>query len=234
MLIADAVLETIDVADFALWPVAALPPYGFLALSGRMSMPEVGTAMAILTDYNSGDSDDDHGLEDDRPASDPAERVRRLITTDHPIARGGVRLRDTGTGVTVNPGCCCGLEDWHEWFGIPNGDLPWLGHDPSPRIEPAGQAGHAIRLWPDGGDADEAPSTDPIELALADLPGMLGTVRDELRGFLSLVEQWAGRYVPSLGGELTARIEAALAPPDSCGPPGRRDQGAAHPRGVRP
>lgn len=219
MLIADAVLETIDVADFALWPVADLPPYGFLALSGRMSMPEVGTAMVILTDCNSGDSDGDNRLdgdrhlEDDRPETDPAERVRRLIATDHLIARGGLRMRDAGTGVTVNPGCCCGLEDWNEWFDILNGDLPWLGHDPSPRIE---HTGHAIRLWPDGGDAAEAPSTDPIELALADLPGVLRTVRDDLRGFLSLVERWAGRCVPSLGGELTARLEAALSPPGSC------------------
>ncbi|MFF7360297.1 hypothetical protein [Streptomyces sp. NPDC008125] len=52
MLIAQAVLETSDTADFSLWPVADLPPYRFMALSGRMSSLEVGSALTVLTDHN--------------------------------------------------------------------------------------------------------------------------------------------------------------------------------------
>ena len=63
----DAVLETPDSAGFSLWPVADLPPYRFMALSGRMAPLEVGTALAMLADYASRTGDDD------RPVTDAGE-----------------------------------------------------------------------------------------------------------------------------------------------------------------
>ncbi|MEU3923081.1 hypothetical protein [Streptomyces sp. NPDC029004] len=56
MLIVEAVVETFDTAEFTLWPVADLPAYRLLALSGQLS-PKVGTAKASLAAYSSEDSD---------------------------------------------------------------------------------------------------------------------------------------------------------------------------------
>ena len=34
------------------------------------------------------------------------------------------------------PQCCCGLEDWREWFEVKRGGhSPWLGHSPDPWVE---------------------------------------------------------------------------------------------------
>lgn len=113
-----AVLETSDTTDFPLWPVADLPPWRFMALSGRMSPLEVGTALATLADYNSRAGDDD------RPVTDAGEAIRRLLRVDRVVAPGGLRVHDTRTDVTVTPGCCCGLEDWRAWLDVADGDSP--------------------------------------------------------------------------------------------------------------
>ncbi|MFF4947912.1 hypothetical protein [Streptomyces chattanoogensis] len=59
MLIVDAVLETFDAADFVQWPVAEMPARRLLALSGRLSPREVGSALATLADHHSDSSDRD-------------------------------------------------------------------------------------------------------------------------------------------------------------------------------
>ncbi|MDX3520167.1 hypothetical protein [Streptomyces scabiei] len=202
MLIVNAVLETPGTVDFSCWPVADLPPYQFMALTGRMSPLDVGSALAMLADYNSQTGDDD------RPLTDASEAIRRLLETDKVIAPGGLRVHDTRTDVTVRPGCCCGLENWREWLDIADGETPWLGHDPSPRLE---HADEVVRLWPDIGDAQETPSGQPIEIVVGDLPGILHTVQEGLRGFLRLTEQWAARHVPALATDLAGRLDEDLA-----------------------
>ncbi|WP_104630327.1 hypothetical protein [Streptomyces sp. MH60] len=202
MLIVNVVLETPDTADFSLWPVADLPSYQFMALSGGMSPLEVGSALAMLADYNSRTS------EDDRPVTDASEAIRRLLETDKVIAPGGLRVHDTRTNATVQPGCCCGLEDWREWLDVADGESPWLGHDPSPRFE---HADEIVHLWPDGRDAQETPPGQPIEILLGDLPGVLHTVQEGLKGFLSLTSRWATRQAPTLAADLAARLDEDLA-----------------------
>ncbi|TXS74329.1 hypothetical protein EAO69_14365 [Streptomyces sp. me109] len=202
MLIVDAVLETPDTVGFSLWPVADLPPYQFMTLSGSMSPLEVGSAMAMLAGYNSWTSDDD------RPVRDAGEAIRRMLSTDKVVAPGGLRLHDTRTNVTVPPGCCCGLEDWREWLDVANGGTPWLGHGPSPRLE---HDDRVVRLWPDGADAQETPSGQSIEIVVDDLPGILQTVYEELQGFLSVTKEWAHRQVPALTEDLAARLDEGLA-----------------------
>ncbi|MFI6274991.1 hypothetical protein [Streptomyces sp. NPDC050988] len=195
----DAVLETHLTADFALWPVAELPPDRLLVLSGELSPHEIGTAMAVLTTYNK-------GRRERRPRApkDSLEQVGRLVATECVVAPGGLRIRDTATGVTAVPGCCCGLENWREWLDLTNGDEPWLGHDPWPRIE---HAGAIARLWPDG----DRPEGLPIELPLAQLPEQLGLVRERLAGFLRAVEAWATSYAPSIADAVVAKLDEDLA-----------------------
>ncbi|WP_053761224.1 hypothetical protein [Streptomyces sp. AS58] len=202
MLIVNAVLESPDTVGFSFWPVADLPPYQFMALSGSMSPLEVGSALAMLADYNSRTGDDD------RPLTDASGAIRRLLETDKVIAPGGLRVHDTRTNVTVRPGCCCGLENWREWLDVADGETLWLGHDPSPRIE---HSSDLVHLWPDGADAQETPSGPPIEIVVGDLPGILHTVQEGLQGFLSLTMQWATRHVPTLTEDLAARLDEDLA-----------------------
>lgn len=202
MLIVNAVLETPDIVEFSFWPVADLPPYQFMALSSSMSPLEVGSALAMLADYNSRTGDDD------RPLMDASEAIRRLLETDKVIAPGGLRVHDTRTNVTVQPGCCCGLEDWREWLDVAGGETLWLGHDPSPRLE---HADEIVQLWPDSVDAQEASSGQPIEIVVGDLLGILHTVQEGLQGFLSLTKQWATRHVPTLAEDLAARLDEDLA-----------------------
>lgn len=201
VLIVDAVLETPDTLDFPVWPVADLPPYQFMALSGSMSPLEVGSALAMLADYNS------RPAEDGRPLVDAGEAIRRLLETDKVIAPGGLRFHDTRTNVTVRPGCCCGLEDWREWLDVADGATLWLGHDPSPRLE---HADEVVRLWPDSADAQEK-SGQPIEIVSGELPGILRAVQEGLQGFLLLTRKWAARHVPTLAEDLAVKLDEGLA-----------------------
>lgn len=201
MLIIEPVLETVDTADFRCWPVAGLAPYGFLALSARMTPLKVGSALAALSETNAAAC----GVE--RAGLDAEERIRLLLDTEKLIASGGLRVRCTETGITVNPGCCCGLEDWREWADLPNGGTPWLGHSPSPRIE---RADRVLRLWPDGGDSPMTPAGPAVEIGMESLPGILRSVQQALREFVGSAERWADRHVPSLGAELAAKLDQGL------------------------
>jgi hypothetical protein len=194
----DAVLETYEVTDFSLWPVADLSAPHLLALSGGMSATELGTAMAVLTGYNDGDESSGSVPEDH------AGRIGRLVTTERVIAPGGLRLRDAATGVTASPGCCSGLEDWRDWLGLVNGEEPWLGHDPTPHIE---HLGAKVRLWPD----EDHPRANFIHLPLDRLPELLGSVRDQLVGFLAAVKEWAAQHAPALAARLVAKLDEDLA-----------------------
>ncbi|MFD4549950.1 hypothetical protein ACFWOX_05100 [Streptomyces sp. NPDC058467] len=195
----DAVLETYEAADFALWPTAGRPADRLLVLFGDLSPLEVGTAMAVLSGYNTTHERHDPGPEED------AALLRRLVSVESVTAPGGLRLRDAATGVTVAPGCCFGLENWRDWLHLLDGETPWLGHDPTPGVE---HRGGLVRLWPDA----ERPAGPPIELPLSELPRLLGSVRSTLAGFLGLVERWAAEDFPSaLAAQLVAKLRADLA-----------------------
>ncbi|MFD6294071.1 hypothetical protein ACFWFU_04505 [Streptomyces sp. NPDC060235] len=195
----DAVLETYEAADFALWPVADSPADRLMSLSGGLSMREIGSVMAVLTSYNQSD--------DAAPVRDPKSSMRQvsqLLTTDQVIAPGGIRIRETSTGETAPPGCCFGLENWRDWQDLTNGEQPWLGHDPAPRTE---HTGTTVRLWPD----TKHPDGLPIELPLAQLPELLCSVQVQLVGFLASVEEWATRYAPPLADALVRKLDEDLA-----------------------
>ncbi|MFJ3671549.1 hypothetical protein ACIPSE_34315 [Streptomyces sp. NPDC090106] len=199
MLIMDAVLETYNPTEFTPWPVADPTTDHLLALSGRLSPREIGTAMAVLTSYNKSD----HKAQA-RDPEDSAEQVSMLLTTDQVIAPGGIRVRDTSTGTIAPPGCCFGLENWRNWMDLMNGRIPWLGHDPTPRAELAGET---VRLCPDS----EHPVGLPIELPLARIPELLSSVQTQLIAFLTAIGEWATRYTPLLTDALVAKLEKDLA-----------------------
>ncbi|GGP91404.1 hypothetical protein GCM10010278_82090 [Streptomyces melanogenes] len=205
----EAVLETYVAADFALWPFDDSPADRFLALSGDLSSREVGTAMAVLTNCNKG-----HRERRARDPQDSMEQVRRLVTAERVVAPGGLRVRDTATATVVSPGCCCGLENWRDWHELMNGETPWLGHDPTPRVE---HLGETARLWPGGECFDGL----PIDLPLTQLPELLGGVQDQLGGFLTSVEEWAAQYAAPLAAVVVAKLDEDL----SIAAPFRQTQG---------
>jgi len=97
VLIIDAVLELYEAADFALWPIAAPPAQRLLSLSGDLSALEVGTAMAVLTGYNGRQR-----TRGDLGPRDGAAALGRLMSVESVVAPGGLRIRDTVSGVTAS------------------------------------------------------------------------------------------------------------------------------------
>lgn len=194
----DAIVETYDAVDFAQWPTAVPRADRLLALSGQMSLLEVGTAMAVLTSYNHDDSD---GSAPDTEAG--IRRIQNLLGVDLVTAPGGILLQDTTTGVVIAPGCCFGLENWRDWLDLINGEELWLGHGTATHVE---HQGTLVKVWPD----TDPPAKIPIELLLAELPDLLQTVHDKLNGFLALAEQWASRYAPALAPALIAKLNEDL------------------------
>jgi hypothetical protein len=182
MIIVDAIVETVAVSGFTAWPVAKPPLGSVLSLSGRLSAAEVGTVMAVIADYSVPATDED------AVGADGPELIRRMIDAECLIASGGLRIRDTTNGVVVNPGCCFGLENWRDWLDVVHGGTPWLGHDPSPWIE---QAGQTILIWPDGGEQATPPLGPPIEIPTIELLELIDAAQHQLRDFLGLVEPWA-------------------------------------------
>lgn len=205
MIIIEPVIETSDAEGFTAWPVGAhLGPEG-LALSGALASADVGTVLAVIAIYN------DIALpaekEDERPS--PAHLIQRIAQADSLTAPGGLQVRDTATGLTVSPSCCCGLETWQEWNHIAAGQTPWLGHSPTPWVQ---YHGHNLRVWPDGGQEAVPPAgVSPIEFPVSDLPGLIASAHKQLQDFLDLLGPWtlplAGTTAGNLGSALAAHFD---------------------------
>jgi hypothetical protein len=202
VIITEPVVEAWAAKGFTAWPVSArLDPEG-LVLSGELGSADVGTVMAVIAVYN----DIAPYGEDDHPGA--LRLIQRITQADTLMAPGGLRVRDTATGLTVSPSCCCGLEDWQEWNQVAAGQSPWLGHSPAPWVEHVGQK---IRIWPDGGVVEVPPGgATPIEIPVSDLPDLIASAHKQLQDFLDLIEPWAlplaGATAASLGRILAAHF----------------------------
>ncbi|MEV4367722.1 hypothetical protein AB0J71_11680 [Nonomuraea sp. NPDC049637] len=195
MVIIEVVLETHDAVDFTAWPITEPSNDRLLALSGRMSIADVGTAMAVIFSYS--------GLPITHAAELTEAQLRQhLAETGGLIAPGGLRFRDTTTDVDVPPGCCFGLENWRDWWEVARGREPWLGHDPTPYIT---HVGHVIQLRQ---HVDDPPS---IEITRDQLAGLLTTAQQHFSGFLDLARQWATITTPGPADRLVAALDQHFA-----------------------
>ncbi|MFG2334851.1 hypothetical protein ACGFMM_35340 [Streptomyces sp. NPDC048604] len=218
MIVMQPVLEALPPADFALWPVAAVPSpgfssTGFLPLGGAMSRPEIGTAVMLIAAGN----DLDPGVHGDdrppRPADPLGSFLHGLLTFDTPYAAGGLRVTDTSTGVVLVPGCCSGVEEWREWFEVlDGGGSAGFGHDPDPLAE---RLGDTVRLTVDA----ERHDSPVIELPAAELRRLLAGAERDLAAFLDAAAAWAARHIPDHAGPVTQALTRVLAL-DSAPPPG--------------
>lgn len=195
MIVAEAVLETYSLTEVTAWPTAAPPSDHLLVLSGQMASAEVGTAIAVIFEYAgipTAPIADLHHLLD-----------QHLSEAEVLLAPGGLRFRDTITGAEVVPGCCFGLESWHEWQEVLHGESIWLGHSPEPHIE---HRDETIRLWQD----HDKPIPPTLEIKLTDLPNLLLSAQRQLQGFLALVDRWANEISPAAATRLVAVLDENL------------------------
>ncbi|MGA5193203.1 hypothetical protein [Streptomyces exfoliatus] len=199
------VLEMSVPDGFDLWPVAEVEPFGFLPLSGELSPAEVGAAVMRIADCNDIDPDGDRPP---RPADALGSFLHGLLTFDTLFAAGGLRVTDRSSGVTFQPGCCDGLEDWRDWHRfIVDGSLLGFGHDPvSPVAE---RFGDTVRLTVDAERSD----SPVIELSVAELRSLLAGAERDLADFLALAAAWASRYLPGRCAAVTAALARVVGLP---------------------
>ncbi|MFI8458994.1 hypothetical protein [Kitasatospora sp. NPDC085464] len=204
MMLMQPVLEIRSPDGFALWPTAEHEGWGYLVLNGESTPAEVGTAVWRLADVNDVDpeEDDERGP---RPADPLGAFLHGLLTMPDLFAPGGFRVTDPATGTVFTPGCCTGLEDWHEWTAVVEGSGPaWFGHDPDARVE---WIGRVVRLTQDDEDAD----SPVIELPVDELRRLLAGAERDLRDFLALAARWAERQLPDRAPAVTTALARALA-----------------------
>lgn len=154
--------------------------------------------MAVLAGYNNRPRE-----RGERPTEDGLAQLNRLLAAECVVVPGGLRVTDTDTGVTAEPGCCFGLENWRDWHGLLAGEEPWLGHHPGHRVE---HVGAVVRLWPDAGRQEGR----PIEIPRVELRDPLGSVQDDLSGFLKSVAGWASCRFASVTAGLVAALDEGL------------------------
>jgi hypothetical protein len=191
MLTLEAVVEyDYDREPWTLWKRAEDSLENWLRLSGEMTLEEVGTVLCRLARYSFRCEDEDiHTLS-------AAAIFTHLVNAEALILQGGLRLSDTATGVTVLPGCCCGLEHWRNWWDMTepatwNTTRLWLGHDPHAYIERLPGDGTSLRVW-----ADEQESAPHIDLSAETLPPLLHNVQRDLEGFLQRLAEWTAAVAP--------------------------------------
>jgi hypothetical protein len=102
-------------------------------------------------------------------------------------------LRLRAEGREVVPGCCCGLEDWHEWLDVPHGkNAVWTGHDPSPEVE---YIEDRVRVWQD----QKNEGVGFVEFNPGEMEAFLARVGSDLAGFLYRLGKWAEYLAPNSG-----------------------------------
>ncbi|MGW0857360.1 hypothetical protein [Streptomyces sp. NPDC002690] len=194
-----AVLEMDPLEGFGLWPVAETERFGFLALGGGLSLDEVGAAILRIAAYN--DADPEANELPPRPADPLAEFLHGLLHLDPLLVPGGLRVTDTATGATFEPGCCDGLEDRREWERVVDGDgIFRSAHPESGRG--ATRIGDTVRLTCATGQE----AGPVIEVPLGQMRRLLAGVERDLTDFLALADDWASRYAVDHVAGVTASL----------------------------
>ncbi|GEM_PF-2333640 len=155
-------------------------PYQWVDLTGDAADADVANAVAALACYG------------DEPEGETLEQVlRSMMAKENRVVAGGLRAeRD---GVIIEPGCCCGLERWRDWFDVkPGGDSPWLGHDPDAYVECATE--RAII------HADAAPGAEAIAVDYAELSAARIAADATFTDFVRRLQEWLTRHAPGAAG----------------------------------
>jgi hypothetical protein len=176
------------------WPVAERNSSSILLVPGTITDLEVGGVFAQLAKYNRIDG----GVSSDV--------LDRIVAAENLLLPGGLQVASS-TGQTIEPGCCYGLETWRDWPRfLQTGQSPWLGHDPSPRLE---WIGDTVRVWSDGG-MDPVPDAFWIDIDRLTFERELAEVQRDLVAFLKRIEQWAGNLGFPAPERLSAKFDQSF------------------------
>ncbi|MFT4252392.1 MAG: hypothetical protein QM608_07900 [Caulobacter sp.] len=152
----------------------------WVELTGQARDADVANAVAALAWY--GDEAEGATLE---------KVLLAMMAGESRVLAGGLRAeRD---GVVIGPSCCCGLENWRQWFRVkPGGASPWLGHDPNPHVECADD--RAII------HADDAPGAQTIVVDYAELSAARVAADAAFTDFIRRLQDWLARHAPGAAG----------------------------------
>jgi hypothetical protein len=140
---------------------------------------------------------------------DSFEALVGQITAKEPlILAGGIRISDGKR--TIEPGCCCGVEDWREQIGLLVEGDGWMGHDPAPwaRID-----GDHVEVWSDGG-LESPPSHDGANVFSIRVPKQIAltfeaAIHRDLAAFLDALGRWAESKVGQVAADaLVAKLSS--------------------------
>jgi hypothetical protein len=187
----EAVAEIRRFKSAAPWPVLPDAPAGLIRLHAGVTDEEVGSIMfsACLSNRI-------------EVSPDAAVTLRNFIADGGFILPGGLRLLSGGREVV--PGCCCGLEDWHEWLDVPRGGKAvWTGHDPSSEIE---FVGDKVRVW----KVEKRAGGEFVEFGLEEMAAHLRQVTQDLVGFVYRLGKWAENVAPGMGQSVSSYFADSL------------------------
>lgn len=175
----EAVVENCRFDGEPPWPVTAETDSQLIRLHPGMSDEELGSVLLTACVYN-------------RTAVTPSasETLGNLVSEETMVLPGGLRFSEEGEAEVI-PGCCCGLEGWREWLGVPQeGNTAWGGHDPDVWVE---HAGGKVRVW-----QDEREGADCVEFDREEMTTLLSRVETDLGGFLARLGEWVSHVSPGL------------------------------------
>ncbi|MFF2529162.1 hypothetical protein ACFVS2_09645 [Brevibacillus sp. NPDC058079] len=112
----------------------------YVKLTGQTTSDEVDLFIAMLLGYNNIDI-----------KGTPHEVLKRLFDELDVVIGGGIYLESNDR--IIPPSCCSGLEAWRDVLdSVINRKSPWMGHNPTPRME---FADNIVRVWSDDSNEED-------------------------------------------------------------------------------
>ena len=163
----------------------------FHILDGNMTPDALAAFLVALHDY---------GKEgDEETPADLADLVRGLLAREEQILPGGLIV--IKGDYIIEPSCCCGLEDWREWYWALEGDsTPWLGHAPSPGAEPL-PSGVLLHT-----DMDNEAEDETLPITYEELAAALEKAEETFNEFSLRLETWLAETAGAEGRILAVKI----------------------------
>jgi hypothetical protein len=175
----EAVIENSRFEEPLPW-VISVNETNYIRLFAGISDEEIGSVMLSACSLSSGEIIKDTAF----------ETLKEFISDEGFILEGGLIFKENNE-IKVVPGCCCGLENWHEWLGVPSGQCEiWTGHDPDSLVEI--NDGN-IKIWQDINCKNEDQS---IAFTVDEMFEKLKNVEKDLKDFLFRLSQWTRFITP--------------------------------------
>lgn len=151
---------------------------------------EIGAVMYIACRYNSSETTNEIIKES------AVKTLKAFISEADFVLPGGLEFKENGE-VKVAPGCCGGLEDWHDWWDVASGETNiWTGHDPESLVEIDNEI---IKIWNDREIKNEKWS---IKFSVEEITENMKMVEQDLKDFLIRLAQWTKNIEPSIESQV--------------------------------